>query len=106
MIQSSEFTVKSSKHTFRVKDMNAIEILALQTNLNNDSTEDSLKSFKTILERIEVKCDNAWVPAKMKDREVYFPDGLEDDIVVINELLSYFIGTYLKSIFQKSNESK
>lgn len=100
----NEFTVESSDLEFRIKKMNALEILALRSNLNNDTVEDSEKSFKMILERIEVKANDAWLPVKTKDREVYFPNGLEYDIVLINELLSYFMGTYLKSVFQKSNE--
>lgn len=101
----NEFKIKSSTFDFRVKNMNAIEILAMRTQLNNKTLDDAIKSFKSILECIEVKCDVTWIPAKMKDREVYFPDGLENDINVVNELLEYFMGTYLKSVFQKSSES-
>lgn len=101
----NEFKIKSSDLDFRVKKMNAIEILAVRANIGNRTVEESMKSFKTILECIEVRCDNSWIPAKMQGREVYFPDGLENDVNIINELLGYFMGTYLKAVFQKSNES-
>lgn len=102
----NEFSIKSSDLTFRIKHMNAIEILAMRTQFSNESLESTITSFKTILENIEVKCDEKWIPAKIKGREVYFPDGLENDINVVNDLISYFIGTFLKSVFQKSNASK
>lgn len=100
-----EFKIKSSELEFRVKKMNAIEVLAVRANISNRTVEESMKSFKTILECIEVRCDNNWIPAKMQGREVYFPDGIENDVNVINELLGHFMGTYLKEVFQKSNES-
>lgn len=101
----NEFKIKSSDFDFRVKKMNAIEVLAVRSNINNKTVEASMKSFKAILECIEVRCDDSWIPAKMQGREVYFPDGLENDVNAVNELLGYFMGTYLKSVFQKSNES-
>lgn len=102
----NEFKIDSSNLDFRIKKMNAIETLALKMTLDNSTMSNTIKSFKTILEYIEVKCDDSWLPAKMEGREVYFPTELENDIVAINELLEYFMGTYLKSVFQKSSESK
>lgn len=79
----NEFTVKSSTEQFQIKQMNAIEILALRTQFSYDSVESTTKLFGSILERIEVKCDNAWLPAKTSGRDVYFPDGLQNDVIVV-----------------------
>lgn len=99
----NEFTIKSVPHTFRIKEMNAIELFALQTQLQFDSTEQSEAVFKTLLERIEVQCDKTWLPVKAKGQEVYYPAGIEYDIKAVKELIGYFMNEYLKPVFQNSD---
>ena len=99
------FKIKALDNDFRIMKMNAIEILAFQTQISFDSIDASQKFFENILERIEVRSDSAWLPIKEKKRNIYYPAGIETNIDAINELLTYFTNDYLKPLFQKSNES-
>lgn len=103
MVQT-EFTVKSSDLHFRLAKMNAIEVLALQTQVQFTNVTVATNLFNAILERIEVQCGEVWLPVKMKDKNVFAPDTLENDLALTNELVVYFMNEFLKPVFQKSKE--
>lgn len=93
-------------HEYRIKQMSAVETLAIRTQVNFDTTEQTIKCYNAMLERIEVKVkEDKWLPVKENGREVYYPAGIENNISVIDELIIYFM-TYIKEVFQKSNASK
>ena len=98
----NEFEVKN--FTYRIKRMNAIEVLAFQSQISFDKYEDVLKMYNEILEKIEVKLDNTWLNVKTKGKDIYYPSGIEDDVIAIQELVKHFLD-YLKSVFQNSNAS-
>ena len=98
-----EFKITHSSETFRVKKMNAIEALALQSQIDFDSVESTEKLYNAILERLEVKVNDQWLPVKEKGRNIYYPDGIENCVNVIQELIHHFLYDYLKPLFQKSN---
>lgn len=83
---------------FRVKKMNAIEIMAFRTQLNFSNFDKAQQTYNTILENIEYNTGEKWLPVKMKDKNVYFPNGIEEDFSTINKLIEYF-SDYLKSVF-------
>lgn len=95
-----EFVI--GNNTFRIKRMNAIELLAFQSSTSFESYEDSLKSFDTILEHVEVKCNDVWLQVKQKSN--YYPAGIENDINAIQEIVTRFTD-YLRSVFSKSSAS-
>lgn len=97
------FQIEHSGETFRIKKMNAIEILAVRSQISNKDVATSMNMFSTILECIECRVGNEWLPVKTKGKEVYFPNGIEDDVLVIQDLVSYFMGEFLVKVFQKSN---
>lgn len=99
----NEFNIKALNDDFRIKKLNAIELLAIRTNISNDSVKDSINTFKFMLEFIEVRVDTHWLPVKMEGKEVYMPSSIEDNIEAIQELITEFM-SYLKSVFSKSNE--
>lgn len=100
-----EFQIKSRNEVFRIKQMNAIETLALNTQISFQNMQKTTALFNIVLERIEVKCGNDWLPVKEKDQDVFYPSGIENDLNAIDELITYFMNDYLKPIFMKSNES-
>lgn len=91
-----EFIINDN--TFRIKNMNAIELLALQTQYNFDDVDSSLKLFNNMLERMEVKCNNSWLPVKEKGKDIYYPANVENDYKTIKQLIGKF-SSYLKSVF-------
>lgn len=99
-------TFKINEYTFRLKKMNAIDVLAIQTQVRMNSVENSRNFFKTALENIEVQVtDDKWLPVKMDGREIYNPEEVTENASLLNELISHFL-TELEKVFQKSNESK
>lgn len=105
-MEQKEFRIKSYDGEFRIKKMNAIELLGIRSQIDFDNLDSAIEFFKIALEHIEVKIGNDWVPVKMKNREVYLPDGLENDIMAVNELTNYFTKEFLMPVFLKSSESK
>lgn len=99
-----EFTIENYDYTFRVAKMNAIELLALETQLNFKGINQSQAAIESILERIEVKVGDKWVAVKMKDRQVYTPAEVEDDINLVAKLMTKFTKEIVNPVFQKSEE--
>lgn len=86
---------------FRVKKMSSIEILSLRSQISFNGFEKAKNTYSTILENMEVKIDEKWIPVKEKDKEIYYPAKLEDDVKMLDSLLEYSL-QYFKSVFQES----
>lgn len=99
-----EFTIEDYDYTFRVAKMNAIEILALEMQLNFKDINQSQVAIESVLERIEVKVGDKWVAVKMKDRQVYTPSEVEEDVKLIAKLMTKFTKEIMNPVFQKSEE--
>lgn len=97
-----KITIK--EHNYRIKKMNAIEMLAIQSQISFDSADESYACYSQILERCEVQCNDKWLPVKEKGKEIYYPAGLEDDLETVQIIIKHFID-WLKDVFTKSNES-
>lgn len=106
MIQQKEFTIDGYDFQFRFAKMNAIEILALQTQLTFNSIAQSQINIESMLERIEVKIGDSWTLVKMKGRQVYTPTSIEENIDLVSKLCSKFMDMIINPLFQKSEESK
>lgn len=104
-MEQTEFKVEASELTFRVAKMNAIEALAFQTGTGFQTVDRTRVLFAEALERIEVKIGETWLKVKEKGREVYYPVGIENNFMAIKQIIDYFLGTYLKPLFTKSNVS-
>lgn len=100
---AKEFTISAYPQPFRIKKMNAIELFAMRTQIDFKSFDDALNAFNLILEKIEVKCGDDWLP--VKEHDTYFPVGIEDNVDAIDELSSEFMKQF-RMVFQKSNASK
>lgn len=94
-----------NKNNYRVKKMNAIELMALRSQIDFDNYNSVVKMYETLLEKIEVEVNEKWLPVKTIGTNIYVPQGLEDDVEVVEQLIN-FILTYIKSVFMKSNASK
>lgn len=83
--------------------MNAIEMLALRSQIAFDNFEDTMNFYNLLLEKVEVKCGDKWL--QVKDGENYYPAGIEEDVDTVDELIGKAV-EYLKSVFRKSNALK
>ena len=97
----TEFTEQGFE--FRIKKMNALELLALQSQINFDSMSQAMKTYNTMLEYVEVKVKDQWIQVKQGDN--YYPATLVDDLTLMQNILKHMI-EYVKSLFHSSNESK
>lgn len=98
-----EFTIASKPDLqFRFKDISPIKLLALQSTIdfNDMSKTESLFSF--ILENTEVNISGTWLNVKVKDKDVYLPQGIEKDLTVFMEISTIFLDKVIKPVFTKS----
>lgn len=98
-----EFKIEGRDQIFRIKSMNAIEIFSLRAVMDFETMKGAMNTTAMLLERLEVQCGDKWLP--VKDGNNYYPAGIENDYASIEQLILK-INTYLKSVFQKSRESK
>ena len=97
--------LKIKSNEFRIRKMNAIEVISFRSLMDFKTLDGVSSFFKTVLENIEVKIGDEWLPVKEKNREVYYPNGIENDIKAIDKLLNYFQG-YLGEVFTQSSTLK
>ena len=103
-----EFTIQSLSNHFRVKKMNAIELLALRAQIDFDDYKKTEKLYELILNNIEVEFNGQWLPIReerQNGQADYYPVGIEDDADAISELIQYFLKEVLMPVFMKSNVS-
>lgn len=105
-MEQSLFTVDGYNFQFRLAKMNALDVLAFRTQVDFDTMENARSLFGKILENIEVQVGQDWFPCKEKNKEIYYPAELEENIDLLNKLVEYFLNGFLKLVFQKSNGSK
>lgn len=97
--------LKIKSNEFRIRKMNAIEVISFRSLMDFKTLDGVSSFFKTVLENIEVKIGDEWLPVKEKNREVYYPNGIENDIKAIDKLLNYF-QSYLGEVFTQSSTLK
>ena len=89
---------------YRIKKMNAIEILALKSQIDFSTVESTIKCYSTILERIEVKVKDQWIPVKDKDN--YYPAELENDSNFITQETIDALQSSIDSLVDEVNENE
>ena len=99
-----EFTINSKPNlTFRTKDINGLELLALRSCIDFDNLNKTVKLYGYILEHVEVKAGDVWMT--VKDGETYLPIGIDKELDSLEELINFFMKEFILKTFQKSNES-
>lgn len=104
MMTQEEFTIENYNYQFRFAKMNAIEVLALETQMDFNSVAQSQATIEAILEKIEVKVIDTWTPVKMKGMNVYTPDEIETNVMLVMKLVTKFTKELRDTVFQKSEE--
>lgn len=105
----NEFNIEEYNFTFRVKKMNAIQLLALRSQIDFDDYIKTEQFYNLVLNNIEVGFDGQWLPVRSKAPNgeiIYYPNGVDSNVDAVQSLINYFIKDFLKPVFTKSTESK
>lgn len=87
---------------FKIKKMNAVELLALRSQIDFEDYNTTKNLYNILLENMEVKINEKWLP--VKEGNNFYPKSIEDDVEAIDKLIQYFMN-YLKELFIKSSGS-
>lgn len=98
-----ETTFTYKNHEYRLRKMNAIELLALQSQIDFSDVKSAFKFYNTILEQYEVCIDDSWYRVKQEGKNIFYPADIENDVEAIQTILTHFL-SYMQSVFQKSTE--
>lgn len=99
-----EFKITNDDNLYRIGKISPVELLASSTLIGAEDLKMTVDLFKFALEHTEVKLGEKWLPVKAKDAEVYLPNGIEDNILALNEIASYIFKEAIIKSFTKSNE--
>ena len=102
-------TLTINNYNFRVKKMNAIQLLALRSQINFDDYEKVEAMYELFLNFFEVECNDQWLPVREEGKNGkvdYYPAGIEDDANTIEALINYFQKEVIMPFFKNSNASK
>lgn len=99
-----EKTLEYKDNTYRIRKMNAIEALALRSASDMKSVAGAKQFFTDVLERMEVQANDKWLPVKQEGKNVYLPDGIQDDFDGVQTLVQFFMKEFLTPFFEKSVE--
>lgn len=90
---------------FRIKKISPVKLLSLATQFGGKDMASTEQIFKFALENTEVKILDQWLPVKETNREVYWPANIEDNIQVLQEVVTHFVTDVLAMVFTKSSKS-
>lgn len=100
-----EFRIKSlPDKLFRVANISPIDLLAISSQIDFDNLKKTKELITFALENVEVNECGSWVNVKAKDREVYFPLGIEKNLIAMNEIFNYVTENVIIKAFQPSEE--
>lgn len=100
----AEFQIQSRPElTFRTKKISPVDLLALSTTIDFEKFTKTKELYNFALEHMEIKEGDKWSPVKFENRDVY-NILIEEDIVALNELISYFLNEVVAKAFMKSSE--
>lgn len=105
-MKAKEFTLEGHpEFEFRTKYVSPIDILALSTtSVSFEELKQTKEFYCFALENVEVKVGEKWFPVKYQGRDVYTPPELEDDIVMLNDIIQWYLENVIVAAFQKSSE--
>lgn len=101
-----EFKIDGRNENFRIKEIAPTRLLALRTVIDLDDLDQTDKLYEFIFENVEIEIQGQWMPVKEKNRQIYWPADLKNDLNSLQQISSHFLNDFLKPVFQSSNESK
>lgn len=105
MMEAKEFEVPQYKNLkFRFTYMSPMDICVFASNFNLENYKTSRAMFDYAVEHTEVCLNNEWVKVKQKDRDVYMPTGIEDNVSALLKIVDTFVEKYIMPVFTSSSE--
>lgn len=104
-MEQTEFTLSSRQETFRVAKISPIDLLAISTQIDFENFKMTKTLMQFCIENVEVKMGEKWLPVKVKDKEIYQPKDISNDLVALNEIFVYMMEKVVTAVFPKSSES-
>lgn len=104
-ITYKEFKIESLDSTFRVAKMSPVDLMAISQTIDFENFRTNKTLITFCLENTEVKVGEAWLPVKTKNREVYQPLGIENDLFALNEIFLWMMENVISQTFIKSSKS-
>lgn len=104
-MQLKEFTVSNRKELFRIGKITPIELLSISAVMDLEKLTQVTEFITFALEHVEVQMGEKWLPLKTKDKEIYMPIGIEEDILSLNEIVAFVLKEVIEKAFTKSSES-
>lgn len=93
-----------SKLTFKFKKIAPTKLLAITSSFSIDDINSSERVFNLVLENTEVKLESKWFPVKEKNSEIYWPQQIEEDLPLLQKIVSKFMNEVIVKVFKNSNE--
>lgn len=90
---------------FRLKKVSPVKLLSISTLFGNKDVESIEQLFVFSLENTEVNVGGTWLPVKEKNEDVFWPKTLEDNIPILQEVVTHFVTEVLSTVFTKSSKS-
>lgn len=103
MIQE-EFKIDTREETFRFAKCSPVDLLAIVSQMDFEKYESTKQFINFALEHIEVKQGEKWIAVKVPNREIYMPNGIENDLVSLSMLSNKYMQEVILKTFQKSSE--
>ena len=97
-------TFKVDNLEYRFKNISPVKMLALQTSIDFDNFIKTEGLFSFILENTEVNIAGTFTQLKATGRDVYLPQGIENDMKTLMEICMTFLNEVVKPLFQRSSE--
>ena len=104
-MEQKEFKINSRKEQFRVGQISPVDLLAISTQIDFENFKMTKTLIQFCLESVEVKMGEKWIPVKTKDREIYYPKNIVNDLMAMNEIFTWMMENVIAVVFQKSSES-
>lgn len=90
---------------FRIRKVSPIKLLSIATRFGDQDLASTEEVFKFALENTEVQVLDKWFPVKEANKEVYWPADIDENLMLLQELVAYFIKNVIASVFTKSSKS-
>lgn len=105
-MENQEFNIKGkySNLKFRFTYMSPIDICVFASNFNLENYKTSREMFAYAAEHTEVCINETWTKVRQAGKDVYMPNGIENDYKSLLEIVDKFVEIYIMPVFTNSSE--
>ena len=90
---------------FRVAKISPVDLMAITQTIDLERFEANQALIRFCLESAEALVGEAWMPVKVKGRDVYQPMGIESDFLALNAVFMWMMQNVVYQVFTRSSGS-